>query len=152
MTDGHSVFDGQEGGQDEDVVLARVVVQYQSPEDLLLPLEVVCPSRAMKDAVIESVGAGRFWEVNATRLATALMGDSIATNLFMVGFAYQRGLLPLSEAAILRAIELNATAVESNRQSFLWGRLAAVQAAWSRTGSTAAAWATSGTRTASFAG
>ena len=54
------------------------------------------------------------------------MGDSIATNLFMVGFAYQRGLIPLGEDAILRAIELNGAAVESNKQSFRWGRLAAV--------------------------
>jgi len=57
------------------------------------------------------------------------MGDSIATNLFMVGFAYQRGLLPVGEEAILRAIELNATAVESNQESFRWGRLAAVDPA-----------------------
>ena len=54
------------------------------------------------------------------------MGDSIATNLFMVGFAYQRGLLPLGEPAIMRAIELNGAAIESNVQSFRWGRLAAV--------------------------
>jgi indolepyruvate ferredoxin oxidoreductase len=53
------------------------------------------------------------------------MGDSIATNLFMVGYAYQRGLLPLSEASILRAIELNGAAIEANKQSFNWGRLAA---------------------------
>ncbi len=57
------------------------------------------------------------------------MGDSIATNLFMVGYAYQRGLLPVGEAAILRAIELNGAAVESNKQSFHWGRLAAVDPA-----------------------
>ena len=57
------------------------------------------------------------------------MGDSIATNLFMVGFAYQRGLLPVSEAAILRAIELNGTAIDANKQSFHWGRLAAVDPA-----------------------
>ena len=49
------------------------------------------------------------------------MGDSIATNLFMVGYAYQRGLLPLSEAAILKAIELNGTAVESNKRAFQLG-------------------------------
>ena len=55
------------------------------------------------------------------------MGDSIATNLFMVGYAYQRGLLPLSEAAIVKAIELNGAAVESNKRSFRWGRLAAVE-------------------------
>jgi len=54
------------------------------------------------------------------------MGDSIATNLFMVGYAFQRGLLPLSKESILRAIELNGTAVESNMLSFNWGRLAAV--------------------------
>jgi len=57
------------------------------------------------------------------------MGDSIATNLFMVGFAYQRGLLPVSEPAILRAIELNGTAIEPNKQSFRWGRLAAIDPA-----------------------
>ena len=44
----------------------------------------------------------------------------------MVGYAYQRGLLPVGEAAILRAVELNGAAVEANRQSFYWGRLAAV--------------------------
>jgi indolepyruvate ferredoxin oxidoreductase len=55
------------------------------------------------------------------------MGDSIATNLFMVGYAYQRGLLPVGEAAILRAVELNGAAVDANTQSFLWGRLAAVE-------------------------
>jgi indolepyruvate ferredoxin oxidoreductase len=44
----------------------------------------------------------------------------------MVGYAYQRGRLPLSEAAIMKAIELNAAAVESNKRSFQWGRLAAI--------------------------
>jgi len=57
------------------------------------------------------------------------MGDSIATNLFMVGYAYQRGLLPVGEAAILRAIELNGAAVVANKQSFFWGRLAALEPA-----------------------
>ena len=47
----------------------------------------------------------------------------------MVGYAYQRGLLPLGEASIVRAIELNGAAVESNRQSFNWGRLAAIDPA-----------------------
>ena len=47
----------------------------------------------------------------------------------MVGYAYQRGLLPIGEAAILRAIDLNGAAVESNKQSFNWGRLAAIEPA-----------------------
>jgi indolepyruvate ferredoxin oxidoreductase len=54
------------------------------------------------------------------------MGDSIAANLFMLGYAWQKGLVPLSEAALLRAIELNGVAVASNQRSFLWGRRAAV--------------------------
>src|SRR5690606_19773483 len=71
--------------------------------------------------------------LNATRLATALLGDSIATNLFMLGYAYQKGLVPVSAAAIDRAIELNALAVAMNRAAFEWGPraahdLAAVQA------------------------
>ena len=55
-----------------------------------------------------------------------LMGDSIATNLFMLGFAFQKGAIPLSEAALLRAIELNGVAVDANKKAFLWGRRAAV--------------------------
>ena len=67
--------------------------------------------------------------VDATRLAIALLGDAIATNLFMVGFAYQQGLLPVSAAAIERAIELNRVAVEMNRRAFRWGRRAALDPA-----------------------
>jgi indolepyruvate ferredoxin oxidoreductase len=63
--------------------------------------------------------------IDATGIATALTGDSIATNLFMLGFAWQRGRVPLSFAALDRAIELNAVAVEANRRAFAWGRLAA---------------------------
>jgi indolepyruvate ferredoxin oxidoreductase len=64
--------------------------------------------------------------VPATELATALMGDAIATNMFMLGYAYQKGWVPLSGASIERAIELNGVAVEFNRKSFEWGRRAAV--------------------------
>jgi indolepyruvate ferredoxin oxidoreductase len=53
------------------------------------------------------------------------MGDSIATNPFMLGFAYQKGLLPVSAASLERAIELNGVAVEANKRAFLWGRRAA---------------------------
>jgi indolepyruvate ferredoxin oxidoreductase len=67
--------------------------------------------------------------VDATRLATALLGDAIATNLFMLGFAFQKGLVPLSEAALNRAIELNGVAIDSNKAAFAWGRRAAVDLA-----------------------
>jgi indolepyruvate ferredoxin oxidoreductase len=64
--------------------------------------------------------------VPATELAASLMGDAIATNMFMLGYAYQKGWVPLSGAALERAIELNGVAVEFNQKSFLWGRRAAV--------------------------
>ncbi|HEU4441697.1 MAG TPA: indolepyruvate ferredoxin oxidoreductase family protein [Burkholderiales bacterium] len=63
--------------------------------------------------------------VAATELAVGLMGDSIATNMFMLGYAYQQGWVPLSGAALERAIELNGVAVEFNRKAFVWGRRAA---------------------------
>ncbi len=83
------------------------------------------PAEQVRALIDESV-AGRSHYVDATRLATRLLGDSIATNLFMLGFAYQKGLVPVSETALHRAIELNAVAVDANKAAFLWGRRAAV--------------------------
>jgi indolepyruvate ferredoxin oxidoreductase len=64
--------------------------------------------------------------IDATQLATALMGDAIAANLFMLGYAWQRGLVPLSFDSIMRAVELNGAAIEMNKTAFAWGRLAAI--------------------------
>ncbi|WP_083438777.1 indolepyruvate ferredoxin oxidoreductase family protein [Herbaspirillum autotrophicum] len=86
------------------------------------------PFAEVRALIEESVGQSADF-IDASRLATALMGDSIATNLFMLGYAWQRGELPLTEAALLRAIEMNGVAVESNKKSFLWGRRAAVDLA-----------------------
>jgi indolepyruvate ferredoxin oxidoreductase len=85
------------------------------------------PLGSMEGAISHTCAQTRF--VNATKIATALLGDSIATNLFMLGFAWQQSLIPLSAAAILRAIELNEVAIDSNKQAFLWGRRAAVDLA-----------------------
>ncbi|HEY8025150.1 MAG TPA: indolepyruvate ferredoxin oxidoreductase family protein [Burkholderiaceae bacterium] len=86
------------------------------------------PFDQVKALINESVD-NRSDFIDATKLATALMGDSIATNLFMLGFAFQKGAIPISEAALLRAIELNGVAIESNKKSFLWGKRAAVDLA-----------------------
>ncbi len=83
------------------------------------------PGRDLRDSIAAAVGAGDAEFVEATRLATGLFGDSIATNLFMLGYAYQEGLVPVSAAAIERAIELNGVAVAFNRGAFEWGRRAA---------------------------
>ena len=84
------------------------------------------PERDMADAIQEACGAQAVDFVDATELATSLLGDSIATNLFMVGFAWQKGLIPVTHDALIQAIELNGVAVESNRKAFEWGRLAVV--------------------------
>jgi indolepyruvate ferredoxin oxidoreductase len=63
--------------------------------------------------------------VGATRLATALLGDSIAGNLFLLGYALQLGQVPVGLPALERAIELNGRAVEMNKRALAWGRLAA---------------------------
>jgi indolepyruvate ferredoxin oxidoreductase len=61
-----------------------------------------------------------------TKPAEALLGDSIATNMMMLGYAYQKGVLPLSAAAIEQAIEINGVAIKMNTEAFRLGRLAAV--------------------------
>jgi indolepyruvate ferredoxin oxidoreductase len=83
------------------------------------------PGAAMREALSEAVGEGKTRFVDATRLATRLLGDSIATNLFMLGYAYQQGLVPVSAEALNKAIELNGVSVQLNQQAFLWGRRAA---------------------------
>jgi indolepyruvate ferredoxin oxidoreductase len=84
------------------------------------------PTNDMAETIRQACGPNAADFVEASELATALMGDSIATNLFMVGYAWQKGLIPLGEAAILQAIELNAAAVEANKRAFEWGRRAVV--------------------------
>jgi len=83
------------------------------------------PDAALRRDLATLVGEERAAFVPATRLASALIGDAIATNPFLLGYAYQCGLVPVSGQAIERAIELNGAAIEANKQAFLWGRRAA---------------------------
>jgi len=65
--------------------------------------------------------------VDFTTPAETLLGDAIATNVMMMGYAYQKGLLPLSAEAIEQAIEVNGVAIKMNTQAFRLGRLAAAE-------------------------
>jgi indolepyruvate ferredoxin oxidoreductase len=67
----------------------------------------------------EAANLGAF---DANHVATALLGDSIYINPMVLGFAWQRGWIPLGEEAMLRAIELNGVQVQANQNAFLWGR------------------------------
>jgi indolepyruvate ferredoxin oxidoreductase len=80
------------------------------------------PIDALEAALARTAGRDRCDFVAAGRIATSLLGDSIAANMFLAGYAAQQGLLPVSVAAIERAIELNGTQVAFNRGAFRWGR------------------------------
>jgi hypothetical protein len=60
------------------------------------------------------------------RIATTLMGDAAATNMFLPGFAWQRGFIPLEVQTLLCAIELNGAAIDMKQSAFAWGRQAAL--------------------------
>ena len=83
------------------------------------------PGKRLQQRVSEAAGEDVTELLEATRIATSLMGDSIATNLFMLGYAWQRGTVPLAKTSILQAVVLNGVAVESNVRAFEWGRRAA---------------------------
>jgi indolepyruvate ferredoxin oxidoreductase len=87
------------------------------------------PGTDLQADIVDAAGAKNVDFVPAGKLATALMGDAIATNMFMLGYAYQKGWVPLAEESLVRAIELNGVAVEFNRKAFMWGRRAAVDLA-----------------------
>ncbi len=87
------------------------------------------PGTRLEADILDAAGAKNVEFVPAGKLATALMGDAIATNMFMLGYAFQKGWVPLAGDSLLRAIELNGVAVEFNRKAFLWGRRAAVDLA-----------------------
>ena len=76
----------------------------------------------LTQAVRSAVPDERLFAVDASDYATRLVGDAMGANLFLVGIAYQQGLLPLSGPALEKAIEVNGVAIEMNRQAFEWGR------------------------------
>jgi indolepyruvate ferredoxin oxidoreductase len=80
------------------------------------------PVARMRDALAEAVGEDALSCLDASRLAYRLLGDSIAANLLLLGYAWQLGLVPVSAASLDKAIELNGTAIDMNRRAFLWGR------------------------------
>jgi len=82
------------------------------------------PGKDLQKVIRDTDPGAKF--IDATRFATALIGDAIASNLFLLGYAYQQGQIPLSSAAIEQAIALNGVSVEPNHRAFRWGRAAAV--------------------------
>jgi indolepyruvate ferredoxin oxidoreductase len=83
------------------------------------------PADACVAEVVKAVGLDGVGAFDADAAATRLMGDSIYTNPLMLGYAWQKGWIPLERESLMRAIELNAVAVDQNKTAFEWGRRAA---------------------------
>ncbi|HEX3347353.1 MAG TPA: indolepyruvate ferredoxin oxidoreductase family protein [Acetobacteraceae bacterium] len=105
----------------------RVVLNtHETPTaDFVHDTDTRLPAARLRRNVVETAGADRVDLLDATAIATGLLGDAIATNLFLLGFTWQKGLIPLAHESLMHAIELNGTAVEANKAAFAWGRLAA---------------------------
>ena len=91
------------------------------------------PTAGCEAALVDAVGRSHLGLFDAEQVAVQLLGDSIYANPLLLGYAWQQGRIPLGEAALLRAIELNGTQVDNNKAAFAWGRrcaadLAAVRA------------------------
>jgi len=109
----------------------RVVVNTAEflPGDFTRNADYSLPTERLKRAINTAAGPGQSNFVDASRLATALLGQSIGANMFMLGYAYQAGALPLSAEAIEKAIEMNGEAVPMNIAAFRYGRRAAIDPA-----------------------
>jgi len=96
-----------------------------STADFVLHRDATLKATQRIEAIGNAIGANNLSTVAANQLATAFLGDTIYANVLMLGYAWQQSLVPVSEHALLRAIEINAVKVEENKKAFLLGRLAA---------------------------
>lgn len=104
-----------------------IVNSYETATaDFIHDREYSFPAEQLRDAIRTETGDDQTEFVDATRVARDLLGDTIASNMFLLGFAYQKGLVPVSAEAINEAIGLNGVALKLNKSAFLWGRRAAV--------------------------
>jgi indolepyruvate ferredoxin oxidoreductase len=99
------------------------------PGDFTRNADFSLPTERLRRAILTAAGRDNVSFVDASRLATSLLGNSIASNIFLVGYAFQKGAIPLSAEAIEKAIELNGEAVPMNQAAFRWGRRAALDIA-----------------------
>ena len=83
------------------------------------------PGSACQAQLADAVGEAAVAAFDVDTAALKLMGDSLYANPMLLGFAWQKGWIPLELASLMRAIELNAVAIDQNKAAFSWGRRAA---------------------------
>jgi indolepyruvate ferredoxin oxidoreductase len=123
VTTGKETLQTARTGETRAVVNSHVVPTAQFQANAKMDFG----SARLTKSIDDVIGADRTRFVDGTTLATRILGDSIATNMFMAGYAAQCGWLPLSIESIEEAIRLNGIAVESNLRTFGWGRIAAAE-------------------------
>jgi indolepyruvate ferredoxin oxidoreductase len=94
--------------------------------DFVLDPSHELPAGQVRQSIAASVAPGHLHALDASALAVALLGDALATNPLLLGYAWQQGLIPLTRQSLETAIRLNGTAVAFNLAAFAWGRLAAL--------------------------
>ncbi|MGH9613547.1 MAG: 2-oxoacid:acceptor oxidoreductase family protein, partial [Bryobacteraceae bacterium] len=105
-----------------DYTIAVVNTDVSPTIDTIRGRTVLSPSVKMLDLINASTNRGRNIFVDASRVAEGLFGSHLAVNLFLTGVAFQAGLLPVSLASMVKAIEWNGVEVLKNQHVFLWGR------------------------------
>ncbi|HEX5420518.1 MAG TPA: indolepyruvate ferredoxin oxidoreductase family protein [Gammaproteobacteria bacterium] len=100
-----------------------VNTHHEMPSNFIRDRNFQLPGHALLTAL--RARSGRCATLDATRLASALLGDSVAANVFLLGYAFQLGRLPVGGGALYRALELFGVNVEQNKLAFDWGRYAA---------------------------
>jgi len=113
-------------GLDSEASAAVINTHEDMPATFIRDPDLEFPSESLRAMLRDAAAEGCAHFMDATRLATRLLGDSVYANLLLLGYAWQRGLVPVSAQALHRAIELNGIAVDENRAAFDWGRRAAV--------------------------
>lgn len=111
------------------VTRAVINAEVSPTSDFLRDPDWQLPAEVLKRNILEAAGAQDIDVFDAQPIALALLGDAIFTNPLLLGYAWQKGWVPLTREALVRAIELNAISVKGNTEAFEWGRCCAVDLA-----------------------
>ncbi|MEM7208415.1 MAG: indolepyruvate ferredoxin oxidoreductase family protein [Pseudomonadota bacterium] len=102
-----------------------VINSYRSmPSSFTQTPDLEFPAMRMQNIIRKATRSDNCTFIDATDIATRLFGDSVFANLFLLGYAYQSGYVPIKSESLTAAIELNGVAIEKNIAAFNWGRLA----------------------------
>jgi indolepyruvate ferredoxin oxidoreductase len=101
-------------------------LDIQPTADFIRNRSIDFDAHARLKAIAAACGEGRVDAIEAGSLAERLLGDLVFSNMFLLGYSWQKGLAPVSLAALRRAIELNGVAVARNLEAFSLGRAAAI--------------------------